>query len=366
MPAGIIPARERIVRVCPNALGKRGGFIIQETQKKQNVVIRFAGDFTQAEQGTPQYIKMAIMEAFDRCHGGDITQVFSPALLNLMKSADIFMLNNEYTYTLRGKPLPGKQWVFRARPERVENLHKMGVDLVGIANNHIYDWGEESFVDTLETLTNAGVKFVGAGNNIEEAMRAEIFEIGGRKFSFVCCTSIEKNARFSKNATENSGGVLNFTTDPEKTIEAVENAKAKSDYCFVFVHWGNEKTSVINEEQKTWGRKLIDAGADAVIGNHAHVLQGFEFYRNKPILYSLGNFWFNSFRRVTCLLEFNVHLEDLTTEIRFLPCLQKHCRTKLMEDFFSRFRTIKYMEYISVNAAIDKNGFVKAKKNSGK
>ena len=54
---------------------------MQETQKKQNVVIRFVGDFTQAEQGTPQYIKMAIMEAFDRCHGGDITQVFSPALL---------------------------------------------------------------------------------------------------------------------------------------------------------------------------------------------------------------------------------------------------------------------------------------------
>ena len=87
------------------------------------------------------------------------------------------MLNNEFTFTNRGTPTGGKQFTFRANPERVSLLQEIGVDMVSVANNHMYDYGEISLLDTLDTLENAGIAYTGAGENLEEAMKPVLPEL---------------------------------------------------------------------------------------------------------------------------------------------------------------------------------------------
>lgn len=325
-----------------------------------SAVFRFAGDFTQAEEGGDG-LYMAIMQTLDGAYDGDITRVFSSDLLGLMQSADVFMLNNEFTFSTRGKPLEHKTWTFRANPRRVENLKIMGVDCVGLANNHAFDWGEESLLDTIDTLDGAGIDHVGAGKNLEEAKKAVYYNVKGRTYSIVAATAVEKSDDpengLTRSATADQAGVLR-TTDPTETLDAIRTAKQNSDMCFVFVHWGIELEDMPEEEQKSLAKQYIDAGADAVIGAHPHILQGIEFYNGKPIIYSMGNFWFNSKVRPTCLFEIEVNSRTLDMTVRFHPCLQRDCRTVLVTKEDSRKDAIAAEQAISFGVTIDYDGTV--------
>ena len=325
-----------------------------------SAIFRFAGDFTQAEEGGDG-LYMAIMQALDGTYDGDITRVFSSDLLGLMQSADVFMLNNEFTFSTRGKPLEHKTWTFRANPRRVENLKIMGVDCVGLANNHAFDWGEESLLDTIDTLDGAGIDHVGAGKNLEEAKKAVYYNVKGRTYSIVAATAVEKSDDpehgLTRSATADQAGVLR-TTDPTETLDAIRTAKQNSDMCFVFVHWGIELEEMPEEEQKSLAKQYIDAGADAVIGAHPHILQGIEFYNDKPIIYSMGNYWFNSKVRPTCLFEIEVNSRTLDMTVRFHPCLQRDCRTVLVTKEDSRKDAIAAEQAISFGVTIDYDGTV--------
>ncbi|MBO4290137.1 MAG: CapA family protein [Lachnospiraceae bacterium] len=334
-----------------------------ETEKDipdSSAIFRFAGDFTQAEEGGDG-VYMAIMQALDGTYDGDITRVFSSDLLELMQSADVFMLNNEFTFSTRGKPLEHKTWTFRANPRRVENLKIMGVDCVGLANNHAFDWGEDSLLDTIDTLDQAGIDHAGAGRNLEEAKQAVYYNVKGRTYSIVAATAVEKSwdpeNGLTRSATADQAGVLR-TTDPAETLDAIRTAKQNSDMCFVFVHWGIELEDMPEEEQKSLAKQYIDAGADAVIGAHPHILQGIEYYNGKPIIYSMGNFWFNSKVRPTCLFEIEVDSRTLEMTVRFHPCLQRDCRTVLVTKEDSRKDAIAAEQAISFGITIDYDGTV--------
>ncbi|WP_434311297.1 CapA family protein [Hominifimenecus sp. rT4P-3] len=330
-----------------------GGMAGEEEITGEPIVIRFAGDFCLAEG-------FAITDALDR--RGDIRKCFSEDLLGLMSDADLFVLNNEFTYSNRGTPTEGKDWTFRANPERVSVLNTLGVDMVGLANNHAYDWGEEALLDTVSTLQGAGIVTAGAGKNLEEARKPAYFTYHGRKIAVIAATAVEKMGDreygMTKAATADSAGVFS-TIDPANCVETIQEAKANSDFVFVYVHWGTEMTTEIDEDQKELAKAYIDAGADAVVGNHPHILQGFEYYQGKPILYSLGNFWFNSKDRETCMLEFVIQPETMETQMKFLPCLQSGCYTKLITDEGEKTRMIREMTEISFgDVFIDESGVV--------
>ena len=347
----------------PGGQTEEGTETSETNEVSGTAVFRFAGDFTQAEEGGDG-VYMSIMQTLDQQYGGDITRVFSSDLLELMQSADVFMLNNEFTYSRRGKPLERKDWTFRADPGRVDNLLKLGVDCVGLANNHAFDWGEEALLDTIATLDNAGISHVGAGSDLEAAKAPAYFAVKGRTFSVVAATAVEKEWEpeygLTRAASADTAGVLR-TTDPAETLDAIRTAKANSDFCFVFVHWGIEMQDQPDEEQKDLARKYIDAGADAVIGAHPHILQGMEFYGGKPIIYSMGNFWFNSKERATCLFEVAVDCESLGATVRFHPCLQRDCRTVLVTKTDSREAAIAKEEELSFGISIDYDGTVHPK-----
>ncbi len=250
-----------------------------------------------------------------------------------MRSADIMLVNNEFPYTNRGAPTPGKKYTFHANPEYVRYMVDLGVDLVSLANNHASDYGPESFEDTVSTLKNAGIPYVGAGMNYEEASRPVTFIINGYKVGYLACCGVESPIK-TPVATEDSYGILGSYDNGRGMEEAIRKAKTTCDYVIAYPHWGIESTTSLTNAQLTNSKKWIDAGADAVVGGHPHILQGFEFYRGVPVIYSLGNFWFNTRYQPTGLLKLIIGRDGMKTV--FVPGMQAGSETHYMSDAASR------------------------------
>lgn len=321
----------------------------KECALADRVVMDFTGDVNLAEGwATTMYLDG---------QSGRIQECFSPALWEEMQSADILMINNEFTYSSRGTPLPGKAYTFRADPERISAIAELGTDILSLANNHVYDYGEEALLDTLEVVEGAGIPYVGAGRNLEEAAKPAYFIANGRKIAIVSATQIERSLNYTKEATDVSAGVLK-TLNPDKFLAVIEEARSYSDYVIVFVHWGTENTKYYGSDQEELGQKFIEAGADVVIGGHTHCLQGFGYHNGKPIIYSLGNYWFNGRTADTGLSQLVIHTDSNEIDFRFLPCVQQGCRTSLAQEEDKR-RILDLMQRISASGvSVGEDGFV--------
>jgi len=310
----------------------------------------FAGDFKTAEGETNT-------EFMDAKENG-ILDCISANLIEETKAFDLFMLNNEFTYSDRGKPMDGKKYTFRAKPERVEILHDLGVDLVLLANNHVYDYGEEAFCDTMTVLEAAGIDYLGAGENKEAAQNILYYEFGNTVISYIGASRAEKY-RLTPVAKESSPGVFGIydETGITELLQLVAEAKTKSDLCIVSLHWGTEYSNYLDETQQKLAYRILDAGADAIIGSHAHVLQGIEIYDNKPIIYNLGNFWFNSKWLYSGVFELTVNADEgKIAGARFIPCTQRNCYTNYPEDEKDREEILSFMRKISFDVEFDEMG----------
>ena len=180
-----------------------------------DIVLDFTGDVSFAEGiATTAYMDQQL---------NGVKDCFSADLLTEMQSADILMINNEFAYTDRGTPLAGKAYTFRANPSRVSLMADLGADVVGVANNHVYDYDEIGFLDTLNTLNVAGMPYVGAGVNLDEARKPLYFIVGGRKIAIVSATQIERTLNYTKEATEISPGVLKCL-HPEVFCQSIAEA----------------------------------------------------------------------------------------------------------------------------------------------
>ena len=313
----------------------------------------FAGDILLAEGEITTKNLDASANGLEGC--------ISKEFLDIMNKADYTCVNNEFTYSTRGKPLSGKAWTFRAHPDRVKYLKEMGVDLALLANNHVYDYGKDAMLDTLDTLTNAGIEYFGAGANLEEAMKPVYVEIGGKTVAFVAASRAEKNKK-TPQATENSPGILRCY-DPELFIQVIKEARANADFVIANVHWGTERSTVLEKAQLETARQYIDAGADMIIGSHSHCLQGMEYYKGKPIVYSLGNFWFDEYYEDTMLLNVRIYgdINGSNVELSVVPGMQDDGKTVMFTDEADKERVYKLLEDISINIEIDENGVVSSK-----
>lgn len=312
------------------------------------VVLDFTGDINFAQDWcTTEYMDAQPNGIYD---------CFSPDLLSEMQSADIMMVNNEFTYSTRGTALVGKDYTFRANPDRVKLLEAFGTDIANLANNHVYDYGEVGLLDTLDTLKQESIPYVGAGANLDEADHPVYFVGNGRKIAIVSATQIERSLNFTKEATDSSPGVLK-TLDPEKFVSEIKEAKADSDAVIVFVHWGTEGNNHYGADQASLARAFVQAGADAIIGGHTHCLQGISYIDGVPVIYSLGNFWFSQATLDTGLAQV-ILSQDGNVGFRFLPCIQKDMVTSLVTDQTEKEKIFHYMEGISDKVSIDEDGYV--------
>lgn len=320
----------------------------KEAFSEEYVTLLFAGDIL----FDPNYSVMAKVLQ----NGGDIGNGIAPDLIGEMQSADIMMLNNEFAYSDRGAPTPEKQFTFRARPDSVAYLTDMGVDIVSLANNHAYDYGEQALLDSLQILQAEGIPYVGAGVNEQEASAPVYFIINDMKIAFISATQIERlDNPDTKGATETSPGVFRCFNG-EKLMQTVAQAKEESDFVVVYIHWGTENQEETDWLQNKQAPELVEAGADLIIGDHPHILQRIEIIDGVPVIYSLGNFWFNSKPLDTGMVKVTISEEGLQS-FQFIPCQQVNCRTSMLEGE-EKSRVLGEMRRMSGNVQIDEDGYV--------
>lgn len=209
----------------------------------------------------------------------------------------------------------------RLPPRYMDDVTSLGFKAMCVANNHSLDYGVGGLYDTLEFTRQAGIIPVGAGKNVAESVRAEVIESNGRKVAMLGASATLPNSsaagehspgiapirvinryRIDTVTIDESPGMSPFVEteavapDVERLCAAVRACAGEVDHVVVHLHWGVPLGWVVQTQdeiadyQRPLAHALIDAGANLIIGHHPHYVQGVEFYKDTPILYSLGNF----------------------------------------------------------------------------
>ena len=332
--------------------------VVENTEIETETVDLHEYDFTLCFAGDISLDENAVTTAQLDASENGISDCISPELIEIMKNADLMCLNNEFTYSNNGTPMEGKMYTFRANPERVSVLQEMGVDVVQLANNHVYDYGKQALLDTFTTLENADIDYFGAGKDLEEAMAPIYYEFDGKTVALVGASRAEK-FKMTPQATEAEPGILRCY-DTELFLEAIQEADRNADFVIAVVHWGTEYSYDLEDVQLSTGKEYLDAGADAIIGGHSHCLQGMEYYGKKPIIYSLGNYWFNSKTLDSMLINLRFYGDDNggDVEVTVVPAIQSGAKTQIVTESAEQERIYSFLEEISINVEIDEKGIV--------
>jgi hypothetical protein len=200
-------------------------------------------------------------------------------------SDDLTIVNLECAPSSLGKP-QDKQFTFRC-DKGLKEMGAGGVDVANMANNHSGDFGPDALLDGRTNVRLAGVAPVGAGRDAREANMPAAFQIKGWKVAVLGFGGVVPTPGWLAGASH--PGVANGY-DTASMVAAVRAAAAQADLVLVAIHWGEELDTTPRADDVARSHALIEAGADAVFGHHAHRLQPLEFYKGRPIAYGLGNF----------------------------------------------------------------------------
>lgn len=305
----------------------------------QPVTISFAGDVQFPD---------SVLNSYDQ---NGISAIADSEMLTLMQESDLFLLNEEFPFSLRGEPMPDKQFTFRTDPKYTSIFQDLGTDLVTIANNHALDFGQDAFTDTLEALKQADITYIGGGYDITEASAPAVYTIEGQTFAFFGATRV--SPAYEWYATNSQPGLFQ-TYDPARLNEAIAAANDTYDHVIVFVHWGIERNDIPEEYQRVLAKGYIDAGADLIVGCHPHVLQGFEYYKDVPIVYSLGNYLFGSRTGETLLLQ-AIFSPEGELKIQLVPCQRQNGILARIDEPATLY---DYLTDISFNAKVSGDGLL--------
>ena len=265
---------------------------------KDQSTISFVGDVSLADN-------WFIAPVYDE--RGGISGILGDKMLKIMTSSDVMIANSEFTVSSRGAKIPNKMYTFRAKKERLSIYDEMGVDMVTLANNHVYDYGADAFLDMLDAFNEYKIPHIGAGHNIEEAKKPFYFIINGYKFAFVSATRAEKFI-LTPGATDTEPGVFRCY-DPTDMINLIKELRPNNDYVIPIIHFGRENSHSLEDEQVSSAKAYIDAGADMVVGDR---LSSTYFKENKRPFHNLGN----SMVRWTINTFFGSDIKDIMTGCR--------------------------------------------------
>lgn len=235
------------------------------------VRVLFAGDFAPCRK-------------FERLVLAKKEDVFNDAL-ELIKAADISFVNLECPLTTSQIAIKKSGPALKASPDAAKAIKSFSV--AGLANNHIFDYGEEGLKDTLKACKNVGVKTVGAGLSLEEAQQIYVHESKGVKVAIIAIAEHEFNQ-------SEDGGAGSAPIDLVDNFKQIEVAKKLADIIVVTIHGGNEYFPYPRPKLRKLCKHFIDLGVDAVVCHHPHVPGAYEAYSGKPIYYSIGNLLFDN------------------------------------------------------------------------
>ncbi|ETK34462.1 CapA family protein [Microbispora sp. ATCC PTA-5024] len=213
-------------------------------------------------------------------------------IASVLRRSDLTALNLETAVTTGGTPAPGKQFTFRAPPAAFTALKAAGVDVVTMANNHGMDYMEGGLRDTLAAIKKSRFPVVGIGKDAAEAYRPFRATVNGNRVAVIGATQV-LDSQFiqSWTATDDKGGLASAKNEP-RLVQAVRQARTTSDTVIVFLHWGTELVKCPTPAQRSLAATLVKAGADVVVGSHAHILLGAGYSGRAYVAYGLGNFAF--------------------------------------------------------------------------
>jgi poly-gamma-glutamate synthesis protein (capsule biosynthesis protein) len=208
-----------------------------------------------------------------------------------LKSADFTMVNLETAITTRGTKEP-KEFNFRAPATAFSALKAAGIDVVSMANNHGVDFGSVGLTDSLAAIKRSGYPVVGIGKNAAEAYKPYYATVKGSKLAVIGATQVlDDNLIAGWTATNDHGGLASAKNAP-RLIQEVRKARKRADAVIVYLHWGQEMHACPLPRQKHLAAQLSRAGADVIVGGHAHVPLGGGYWHNSYIDYGMGNFLF--------------------------------------------------------------------------
>lgn len=210
-----------------------------------------------------------------------------------LRAADFAMVNLETAITTGGTPAP-KSFTFRAPPSAFKALQGSGVDVVSMANNHGMDFMESGLRDSLAAIKRSGFPVVGIGKNADAAFRPYRTTVKGNKLAIVGATQVlDDNLIQAWTATDTKGGLAS-AKDVPRMVQAVKEARKGSDVVIVHLHWGAELQPCPLPRQQELAKQLVAAGADIVVGGHAHIPLGGGYMSGSYVHYGMGNFVFYS------------------------------------------------------------------------
>ena len=227
--------------------------------------------------------------------------------------ADCVFGQMECVLSDRGSPAPNARLPMRSPPTVAASLAAAGYDVMSVAGNHAMDYGGDALCDTNDHLRAAGIAPCGGGANLAEARKPAIVERKGRTLAFLAynailpagyaaearrpgCAPLRVQTLYEQVEPDQPGTDPRIRTYAEEEdlaalLDDIRQARATADHVFVSMHWGiHFVRAKLADYQRVVGRQMIDAGADAIIGHHPHLLKPIEFHRGRPIIHSLGNF----------------------------------------------------------------------------
>ena len=248
-------------------------------------------------------------------------------IARVLRGADLAMVNLESAITTRGRPeakeleVPSQRYHFRTSPAALEVLDKAGVDVVTMANNHGADYGRVGLRDSLAAKRDSPVPLVGIGRDRAAALAPHLVSVRGTDFAFLAADSSTREGASSVWAAgpANPGVAAARAPRPQALLAAVRAASRAVDVVVVYLHWGAEGRGCPTPRQRTTARALAEAGADVVVGTHAHVLLGSGWLGDTYVNYGLGNFlWYHNSRPRSGVLQVRVEGGEVVGD-RFTP-----------------------------------------------
>jgi poly-gamma-glutamate synthesis protein (capsule biosynthesis protein) len=209
---------------------------------------------------------------------------------SVLRDSDLTIGNLECAIVRDGQAV-GKPYGFRG-PERALPLLKRYFSAVSVANNHSSDWGKTGFMSELQLLRAAKLPWFGGGANLQEAHSPLVLVSQGFRIALLGYSDFPPK---SMAATTSGPGIAWLSQRDVARDIRTARVEGRADRVLLFLHWGEELEQMPTQAQQRLARQLIDDGADAIIGSHPHVTQTIEWYRGRPVVYSLGNFVFDYF-----------------------------------------------------------------------
>lgn len=249
---------------------------------------------------------------------------------DILRAADLAMVNLESAVTLRGEPAakeledPANRYWFRTGPAALDVLARSGVDVVSVANNHGADYGLTGLGDTIHAAEAGGVAVVGVGRHERQAYAPHRVKVKGTDIAVHAAdASPRESADATWAAAPGSGAGIASASGPGTAMlaDAVRESAQTDDLVIVYLHWGEERSSCSTAEQESLARTLSGAGADIVVGSHAHTLIGAGLQGSTYVSYGLGNFhWYHGRESATGVLRLSVRDGEIVGD-EWLPGL---------------------------------------------